>query len=80
MSEVTVQDIKNALHKLDLIQRPYVCFIHPDRLADLIDICPDIEERVLFQPVDIADKDKCYMMKREELEDWAKPRIEVDHE
>lgn len=80
MSNVTIDDIKDALHKLDLIQRPYVCFIHPDRLDELKEICPDIEDQVLFEPIDIADKDKCYMMKREELEEWAKPRIEVDHE
>ena len=80
MSDVTIDDIKDALHKLDLIQRPYVCVIHPDRLDELKEICPDIEDQVLFKPVDIVDKDKCYMMKREELEDWALPRIEVDHE
>lgn len=72
--------IENAIHKMDMILRPNVCFIHPDTLEVIKKIEPDIEKQILFRPTEMVDKDKCYIMKREDLERMAFGMSEVEHE
>lgn len=74
MNNITIEDIKQAIHKVDLINRPYIAFLHPDD-AEAIKACfPRIEEEIVIQTVPYAEKGKAVCIKREDLESWAIPR------
>ena len=76
MSSVTkIEDIKEAIHRMDLLVRPYVVFMHPDMYEEVKKIYPNMEEEYQVEVFPWLDKDKAYLMKREELEEWAKPRF-----
>lgn len=57
-----------AYHKVDLINRSYIAFIHPDVLEALKEANPEIEKKIVLQPTPWIAKDKCYIMKRIDLE------------
>lgn len=74
MSNPTIEDIKQAIHKVDLIKRPYIAFLHPDD-AEAVKAClPRIEEEIVIQPTPYVEKGKGVCVKREDLESWVKPR------
>lgn len=74
MSNPTIEDIKQAIHKVDLIKRPYIAFLHPDD-AEAVKAClPKIEEEIVIQPTPYVEKGKGVCIKREDLESWAIPR------
>lgn len=71
----TVDDIKQAIHKVDLINRPYIAFLHPDDAETVKAILPRIEEEVVIQPTSYVERGKGVAIKREDLESWAAPRF-----
>ena len=76
MSNPTIEDIKQAIHKVDLIKRPYIAFLHPDD-AEAVKAClPRIEEEIVIQPTSCVEKGKGVCIKREDLESWATPLID----
>lgn len=48
MSNLTIEDIKQAIHKVDLLKRPYIFFLHPDDAETVKAAIPWIEEEVVF--------------------------------
>lgn len=75
MSNLTIEDIKQAIHKVDLIKRPYIAFLHPDD-AEAVKAClPRIKEEIVIQPTPWVEKGKGVCIKREDLESWATPHI-----
>lgn len=76
MNEISAAMIKATLHEMDLLLRPYVCFIHPEILEGIKKIEPDIENKILFKPTELVEKDKVVLMKREQLEEWMFGSIE----
>ena len=70
VNKPTIEDIKQALHKVDLINRPYIAFLHPDD-AEAVKAClPRIEEEIVIQPTPCVEKGKGVCIKREDLESW----------
>lgn len=78
MNEISAAMIKATLHEMDMKLRPYVCFIHPEMLDEIKKVESDIEDKILFKPTELIDKDKAVMMKREQLEEWTFGSIEED--
>jgi hypothetical protein len=78
MSEISIENLKDELHKMDLMLRPYVCFVHPETLDEIKKVESDIENKILFKTTELIDKDKAVMMKREQLEEWTFGSIEED--
>lgn len=65
---ISVEAIKQVLHKLDLINRPYVVFMHPEDLEAVKDSYPEIGDKVVMQPIPFMEKGKAIVAKREDLE------------
>lgn len=74
MSDIRVEDIKAAIHRMDLLMRPYVVFMHPDNYEDIKAMFPNFEDDYQVEVIDWIEKDRCFLMKREELESWANGR------
>lgn len=68
---ITTDDIKEAIHKFDLLQHPYVLFVHPDRVEEFKKVVAEISDEYVIQPYAYCDIDKVYLMKREDLERWS---------
>lgn len=67
---MTVEELKSAIHKFDLATRPCIIFLHPDDAEVLKKDLPDIEKSIVIQSTPYAEKGKCYLMKRKDLELW----------
>ena len=72
--------IKEALHKADLCMRPNIVFVNPKMKDELLKIKPDLEKEVILQEYEGAEMGKAYVINREELESWARPRMEFEDE
>ena len=75
MSNPSIEDIKQAIHKVDLLKRPYVFFLHPDDAETVKAAIPWIEEEVVIQATPFVEKRKGVFIKREDLESWATPLV-----
>lgn len=73
---MTKDDILQAIHKLDLLKRPWIVFAHPKDAKAIKEALPRIEEEVVIQECDFVEQGKSVAVKREELEKWAKGIIE----
>ena len=67
---MTIEQLKQALHKIDLILRPQILFLHSDEYVEVIDAIPDIEERVNIISTKAVDKGHAILMDRNWLEDY----------
>jgi hypothetical protein len=65
---ISVETIKQVLHKADLINRPYVVFMHPEDAEAVKASYPEIEDKVVIQLVPFMEKGKAIIAKREDLE------------
>lgn len=65
---ISVDAINQVLHKLDLINRPYIVFAHPEDLEAVKASYPEIEDKVVIQPIPFMEKGKAIIAKREDLE------------
>lgn len=66
-----IDDIKNAIHKLDVIKRPYIVFMNPDDAEKLRNVMPKIEDSIVIQSNVFIEQGKSVVMKRESLEQCA---------
>ncbi len=82
MSYHSVDEIIKALHKANLIIRPYIIFIHPDDFKDIKEVFPKIEDKFYVLSTPYIEKGKSFLVKREYLESLDisfKPyKIEID--
>lgn len=69
--------IKETIHKADLCMRPNIVFVHPQMKDELLKLKPDLEKEVVLQEYEGAEMGKAYVINREELESWARPRKEL---
>lgn len=65
---ISIEDIEQAFHKLDLIKRPYVVFMHPADAEAVKASYPEIEDKAVIQPISFMEKGKAIIAKREDLE------------
>lgn len=68
---LTAEIIKQTLHKIDLLKRPYVIFINPVQAAELKSVLPRIEEEVVIQETEYIEVGKAIAIERKKLEEWA---------
>ena len=68
---MTKDDILQAIHKFDLIQRPYIVLIHPSDAKAIKEVFPEIEEKVVLREDVCVEQGKMYAVQREEYEKWA---------
>lgn len=67
--------LKEALERADLLMRPYILFIHPELKKELLKQIPNLEKLVVVKESELLERDKAYLVEREEIEKWTKPNI-----
>ena len=65
---ISVEAIKQVFHKLDLMSRPYVVFMHPEDAETVKASYPEIEDKAVIQLIPFMEKGKAIIAKREDLE------------
>lgn len=68
MDSIKAKDIKDALHKLDLIKRPYIVFMNSDDADTVRASIPKIEKDIVIQSVDYIEPGKSFVMNKRDLE------------
>lgn len=69
--EMTIEEIKEALHKADLALRPWIVFASPSDAKTIKEALPRIEEEVVIQETDAIESGKAIAIEREKLEAWT---------
>lgn len=72
---MTIDDIKQALHKADLTLRPNILFVNPSDAKVIKDAFPEIEEKVVLKESELIEKGKGYVIDRRKWDEWAKSLI-----
>lgn len=67
-SKTLVEEIKKAIHTVDLVNRPYAVFLNPEDHKKVLEAMPDAQERVVLVPNEVIEKGKAFQIKREKLE------------
>ena len=68
---MTIEEIKQALHKADLALRPWIVFASPSDAKAIKEALPRIEEEVVIQESECIEQGKAVAIKREKFEKWA---------
>lgn len=76
MAILTIENIEEAIHKLDLLQRPYVAYLNPEDAEAIKAVLPRVEEEIVIIPTPLIEKGKGIAIKRDDIESWA--RIHFD--
>ena len=67
---MTIEDIKEAIRKADLLNRPYIVYGNSKTIDAIKSALPRIEEEVVLEVVDFLEDGKTYAIKRQDLEKW----------
>lgn len=67
-SKTLAEEIKKAIHTVDLANRPYVVFLNPEDYEKILKAMPDAQERVVLVPNEAIEKGKAFQIEREKLE------------
>lgn len=70
MERLTIDDIIQAIYKLDVAKRPYALLVNPEDAKTFRDKLPDIEEYAELIEREGVEKCKAYIVSRKNLEDW----------
>ena len=65
---MTTEQLQYELHKIDLMLRPQIVFVHGDDYEEVIKAIPDIRERVMLIPTNAVEKGRAVIMDRSWLE------------
>lgn len=68
---MTINEIKQALHKVDLTLRPWVVFANPSDAKVIKEALPRIEEKIIIQETEAIESGKVIAIEREKLETWT---------
>ena len=66
--EITIGEIKQALHKADLQLRPWIVFANPSDAKAIREALPRIEEEIVIRETDAIESGKAIAIEREKLE------------
>ena len=69
--EMTIEEIKQALHKADLALRPYIVYVNPSDAKAIKEALPEIEKTIVIQETDAIESGKAIAIDREKLEAWT---------
>lgn len=72
---MTIDEIKQALHKADLTLRPNILFVNPSDAKTIKDAVPEIDEKIVLKESDLVEKGKAYVIDRRKWDEWAKSLI-----
>ena len=64
-SELTIEDIKEAIHKFDLLTHPYFIYCHPSIKDQLKKYLGDTQ---IIEDIPWIDKDKIYLFDKVKIE------------
>ena len=67
---LTSEEIKQVIHRLDLIQRHWIIFINPIQAKALKTAFPRIEDEVVIQETENVEVGKAIAIERKKLEEW----------
>ena len=73
--EMTIDEIKQAIHKADLQLRPWIAFANPIDAKAIKEALPRIEEKVVIQETDAVESGKTIVIERKKLEEWTNGNI-----
>lgn len=72
---MTIDEIKQALHKADLTLRPNIIFVNPSDAKTIKDAFPEIDEKIVLKESDLVEQGKAYVIDRRRWDEWAKSLI-----
>lgn len=68
---MTIDEIKQALHKADLTMRPNILFVNPSDAKAIKDAFPEIDEKIVLKESEFIEKGKGYVIDRSKWDEWA---------
>lgn len=68
---MSIEEIKQTIHKADLALRPNIVFVNPSDAKTIKDALPEIEKTIVIQETETIESGKAVVMEREKLEKWA---------
>jgi hypothetical protein len=68
---MTIDEIKQALHKADLILRPNIIFVNPSDAKAIKDAVPEIDKKIVLKETEFVEKGKAYVIDRRKWDEWA---------
>ena len=72
VTTINYEKLMDTINRADMILRRTVVFMHPETYKTLKAAEPQIDKNFVFYITDAVDKDKCYVMKREDFENMSK--------
>lgn len=83
MRKMTKEELKNCIHEMDMLLRPFVLFINPANESIIKEALKDInrEDDFLIKTTESITRNKIIVMERKELEKYCHPDppINQDH-
>lgn len=67
---MSIEEVKQALHKADLALRPWIVFASPSDAKAIKEALPRIEEEFVIQETEAIESGKTIAIEREKLEAW----------
>lgn len=68
---MSIEEIKQAIHKADLELRPWIVFASPSDAKAIREALPRIEEEVVIQETEAIESGKAIAIERKKLEAWT---------
>lgn len=68
---MTIDEIKQALHKADLTLRPNILFVNPSDAKAIKAAVPEIDEKIVIKESEFVEQGKAYVIDRRKWDEWA---------
>ncbi len=68
---MTIDEIKQALNKADLILQPNIIFVNPSDAKAIKDAFPEIEKKIVLKESERVEKGKAYVIDRRRWDEWV---------
>ena len=68
---MTIDEIKQAIHKADLQIRPNIIFVNPLDVEAIKEALPEIENAMVIHETEAIESGKAAVINRETYEKWA---------
>ena len=68
---MTIDEIKQALHKADLTLRPNIVFVNPSDAKTIKDAVPEIDKKIVIKETEFVEQGKAYVIDRRKWDEWA---------
>lgn len=69
---MTIEEIKQALHKADLALRPNIVFVNPSDAKTIKDALPEIDKKIVIKETEFVEQGKAYVIDRRKWDEWDK--------